>query len=81
MIRFGLLGSGLMDLGLLSMAIHFVLWVALIVIVLKIFRSHKDRHHGATRQTDYALEILRERFAKGEIELEEFNKRKQDLLS
>ncbi|WP_088225536.1 SHOCT domain-containing protein [Desulfosporosinus sp. FKB] len=80
MVRFGLLGSGLiMGLGFLSIAIHFVLWIVLIMIVVRLFRSHKDRHHGVTRPNDYALEILRERFAKGEIDVEEFNRKKEDL--
>ncbi|AFM41753.1 putative membrane protein (DUF2078) [Desulfosporosinus acidiphilus SJ4] len=81
MLRFGLLGGGLMGLGLLSVAIHLIIWVFLIMMVVRIFRGHSHRPNVVTRQSDYALEILRERFAQGEIDGEEFNRRKHDLLS
>ncbi|MDQ7093536.1 SHOCT domain-containing protein [Desulfosporosinus sp. PR] len=83
MAGFGLLSGGLMGLGLLSMAIHLILWVVIIVVIVRIFRGHRDscHAHGLTRQTDNALEILRTRYAKGEIDVEEFKRRKQDLMS
>lgn len=81
MVRFGLLSGGLMGLGLLSMVIHLILWVVLIVFIVRIFRGHRDRYHGVTKQIDNALEILRTRYAKGEIDVDEFNRRKQDLIS
>ena len=59
-------------------------WIFLILAIVWLFRaldlgrdSAQDRH--ATR--DRALETLRERFARGEIDREEFQSRKRELES
>jgi putative membrane protein len=81
MFRLGLLGFGLLGLGFLGLILHLLIWVLLIVIVVKIIRGHRNGHHLLAKRNDNALEILRTRYAKGEIDTDEYNKRKQDLLS
>ncbi|KLU63850.1 MULTISPECIES: SHOCT domain-containing protein [Desulfosporosinus] len=78
MFRF--MGFGLLGLGFLGMALHFILWILLIVFVVKVIRGHRNGYHVLSKRNDYALDILRERYAKGEIDVEEFNRRKEDLL-
>lgn len=60
-------------------AMMIIFWVVLIFVVVYLVRglgSHAPSQHPP-RQT--ALEILEERFAKGEIDKEEFQERKKHL--
>lgn len=68
-------GSGL--LGMLPMLIWWVLLVVAIAMLTKwLFASRSDgRRHRDTRP----LEILSERYARGEIDAQEYEKRKRDL--
>ncbi len=66
----------MMGFGMLFMA---VFWVALIVggvLLVKWFMGQG----GASRE-DSALEILKKRYARGEINKQEFEERKRDLLT
>ena len=75
----GLLGGGLMMLAMVAF------WVLLIILAVWLIRSvfgrggHLGCHHG--RSDSDALEILRERYAKGEIDKKEFEEKKKDLDS
>ncbi len=40
-----------------------------------------NRYHDRDRSPESALDILKKRFAKGEITMEEFNRMKQEILS
>jgi putative membrane protein len=68
--------------GLFSVVLTGLLGIAVIVAILFLIRwltvstSHKNR---PVRPTDSALEILRQRYAKGEINKEEFEEKKKDL--
>lgn len=63
--------------GIISMVLQFVFWTVLIVIVYKMFRSKGLKAaKEQNRSGDKALEILRMRYAKGEINTEEYNQRK-----
>lgn len=62
-------------------AFHMLLWWALLilgiaVLVKWLFRGPSREEH---RIENRALEILRERYARGEIGKEEFDQRKRDL--
>jgi putative membrane protein len=44
-------------------------------------QNAKDRYQGEPRGDDTALELLRQRFARGEIDAAEFEERKRTLIS
>lgn len=69
---------------LLMMGIMVVFWGAVItavVLFVRAPRGHGDEHAQAERGADPALAILNERFAKGEIDAEEYTKRRDTLRS
>jgi putative membrane protein len=55
---------------------HVLWWVVLIVAAVLLFRGLRDRGEGSR---DRALDILRERYARGEIDQAEFAERKRQL--
>jgi len=66
----------MMGLGMLFMALF---WVALIVggvLVVKWLMGQ-----GGAGRGDSALEILKNRYARGEIDRQEFEEKKRDLLA
>ena len=73
-------GSGFWWMGLIGILVQLLFWIGLIAIVYNLVRriSHRSRPYY---QRDEAMEILRERYAKGEINDEEFIRLKKDLLS
>ncbi len=50
--------------------------IAVIIIIVKLLSSRGSRQNQKS-----AIEILKERYAKGEISKEEFEEKKQDILS
>ncbi len=60
-------GGGLMMLSFWILVIAFIVWVV---------REVRGKHHGSGSS---ALEILKERYAKGEIDKAEFEAKKRDL--
>ena len=60
-----------------------VFWGLLVALVVVLLRSPGHRHdgppHGEARPRDEALRILDERFARGEIDAQEYTSRR-DLL-
>ena len=70
-------------MGFFSFILMFLFWIAVIVAILFLIRwlvvstrNCKDRKAGST---DSALENLKIRYAKGEINKEEFEQKKRDL--
>lgn len=59
-----------------------VAWIAIVLFVLWIVRelSDKKRTGGNVEGGRTALDYLRERYAKGEIDRKEFEEKKKDLL-
>ena len=53
-------------------------WVAVIIFVVWIVREVGGKNNGRSNST---LDILKERYAKGEIDKKEFEEKKKDLIS
>lgn len=67
--------------GLLSMVLYLLFWAVVIVFAVKLFKKYfADRPNPPKPEGDSALKILRERYARGEIDAEEFKRKKSDLL-
>lgn len=67
-------------MGIISTVVHLIFWAIVIYIGYKLFVKYfaKPSQIQATPE-DAAMNILRERFAKGEIDAEEFEQRKSVL--
>lgn len=63
----------------LGMLLFWVLLIAGIVMLVKSFRSSGGRGNDEREKT--ALDLLKERYARGEIGQEEFMQKKRDLES
>ncbi|NLI91542.1 MAG: hypothetical protein GX434_04850 [Peptococcaceae bacterium] len=66
-------------MGVASMIIHLLFWGVVIFLAVKFLKKYLERADRKRVNEDSAMMILRERFAKGEIELEEFKQRKAEL--
>lgn len=70
-------GWGGMGLGMIGMSLFWILLIVAIVIFLK---SKGDSGAlSGQRQKKSVLDILKERYARGEIGREEFEQKKRDL--
>ncbi|HVJ47696.1 SHOCT domain-containing protein [Desulfitobacterium sp.] len=67
-------------MGLIGMALQVIFWIAVIVIVWRLVSRHSSKSSVGYSNSDNALNILNERFAKGEIDTEEYTRRKESLL-
>ncbi|HEX6017127.1 MAG TPA: SHOCT domain-containing protein [Burkholderiaceae bacterium] len=66
-------GWGLWGLG------HLLWWLLLAAFVVVLWRLVSQRRDGGPPPEDSALKLLRERYARGEINLEEFEERRRNL--
>ena len=79
------LGHGIGLFGGFFMLIFWVLFIWLIIAFVRGASGHHGRSccsghdHGDKERNDDALEILRQRFAKGDIDKEEFEEKCQVL--
>jgi len=70
-------GWGGMGLGMIGMSLF---WILLIVAIVALVKSTWGSGASAgRRQENAALDILKERYARGEIQKEEFEQKKRDL--
>jgi putative membrane protein len=61
--------------------VHMVLWWFLIILGIVVLAKWLFGGGGRGAESDRALTILRERFARGEIDKQEFDARRRDLGS
>jgi putative membrane protein len=78
-------GPGMMNWGYgsgwLMVILNIVFWVVVIVAIVYFIKwlSASSGQGGYEKKGDSALEILRERYAKGEIDKDEFEEKKKAL--
>ncbi len=81
----GMMGWGMgYGMGWLWTILMIAFWIAIIVGIVLLIRwlilSTRTQPHTG-RHEESALEILKKRYARGEIDREEFEQRKKDLLA
>ncbi len=69
---YGMMSGGYGILGL-------IFWI-LVIIGLALLIKYLWESSGAKREQESALEILKKKYARGEISKEEFEEKKKDLL-
>ncbi len=79
------MGPGMMGWGILAWfgpIMMLIFWIAIILAIIFFIRwlifSAKGSHH--LKPEDSALDILKKRYARGEIKKEEFEEKKKDLI-
>lgn len=73
---FSMMNYGYMPFGWIFMVIF---WGLIIFGIVALFKWMVENNKG-DRRSDRSLEILKERYVKGEIEKKEFEEKKKDLL-
>lgn len=59
----------------------WIFWLLILaVLIAAIVAATRSRHSGDESGTEAPLDILKKRFARGEIDEEEFNRRRKELL-
>lgn len=73
--------AGWFGFGWVVPILFWVLIIWLIIVLVQHFSSERNgRSYREMEKRDLALDILRERYAKGEVSKEEFEARKNDLM-
>lgn len=67
-------------IGLIAMGIKLLIAIAVIVLAVYLIRRLAARGVHASTTYARALDILNERYARGEIDTEDYQTRKKDLL-
>lgn len=81
------IGGGFGWMGIIGMAVNVLIWIGIIVLVVYLIRRltggqfHAHNVASAGNSSSSALNILNERFARGEITADEYKQMKQELLS
>lgn len=79
--NYGMMGGYGSWFGWGGMIIGFIFWVLAIIFIVAIIRwAVRGGRHSRWEGEDSAIEILKERYAKGEIKKEEFEEKMKDLV-
>ncbi len=70
-------GWGMMGFGMIGMSLFWILLIVAVILLVKGLWS-SDTKSGQRREKT-ALDILKERYARGEIDKTEFDQKKSDL--
>lgn len=70
-------GNGIWGMGLIGMLFQFAILIGIIYFIFHVVRSLINQQHS--HKSNSALEIIEERYARGEISEEEFKKMKNTL--
>jgi putative membrane protein len=73
---YGMMGYGGPILGWVWMILF---WAALILVVIWLFKQVKGPDAEAKEAQETPLDVLKKRYARGEISKEEFTERKKDI--
>jgi putative membrane protein len=78
MVSYGMMGGGT---GI-WMIFGMIFWIVLIagIVLLVIWAIQRSVGGDSNRPAESALEILKKRYARGEISKEEFEEKKRDIL-
>ncbi|UWG99148.1 SHOCT domain-containing protein [Dehalobacter sp. DCM] len=68
-------------MGIIMMVVHLLFWGVVIYLVYRLIKHYVSKPIRQTESKDSAMDILRERYAKGEIDSDEFNVRRNELLA
>ena len=55
----------------------FLFWIPVIILIYWLYKKYDEKDSGTENRS--ALDILKDRYAKGEINKREFEKKKKDL--
>jgi putative membrane protein len=78
----GMMGEwGMGWFGMIFMPIFWVLVIVGLVLLIKWLIQTTKKGPEVTYSSSRALDILRERYARGEIDKEEFEEKKRDLIA
>ncbi len=76
----GMMGWGGWGMGWVFMIIFWALIIVALVFLIKWLAGLSRSRASSDKPHDSALEILKQRYAKGEINKEEFDQKKRDLM-
>lgn len=83
-MMYGYYGHNWMGPGIFGSIFMLILWIIFICVAVRIFRTAGFRNwttDGVNGSSNRAIDILKERYAKGEIGKDEFEAKKKDLMS
>ena len=70
----------MMNWGWGGMFIQMLFWIVLIIVIVWAVRYiARPNQHKSSSSEESALDILKKRYAKGEIDRDEFEQKKRDL--
>ena len=74
---YGGYGSG--GYGMMGIGMNLIFWIGFILLGIYIFRHNAPHNYTGGLSKQSGMDILRERYARGEIDSAEYQSRKKDL--